>query len=61
MIDKKIYKCKNDHYFQGEKCPLCGERKVKEYEQRPGDCIYCGHLCPDGAYACNSPTPLDEN
>ena len=57
---EKIYKCKNGHYYIGTKCPHCGEEKpVDEYEQRPGDCIACGQLCPDGAYACNTPSPIE--
>lgn len=57
---KKICKCKNGHYYIEKKCPYCGEDKpVELYDRRAGDCIACGQLCPDGAYACNKPSPID--
>ncbi len=60
-MEKKISKCKNGHYYQGDTCPHCGEKvAVEEYEQREGDCIACGQLCPDGAYGCNEPSPIEE-
>ena len=58
MEEKKIFKCKNGHYFQGNICPFCGESKEEEYPEREGDCILCGQLCPDGGYACNTPMPI---
>lgn len=61
MKEKKIYKCSENHYYVREDiCPFCGKSAVEEIEQRPGDCVECGQLCPDGVYACNNPVPLSE-
>ncbi len=60
MEEKKIYVCINKHhYLEGGKCPFCGADYVKVEELRAGDCVKCGQLCPDGAYACNESLPID--
>lgn len=56
----KIFKCSNGHYFKTDVCPYCGGAIEKEYEQREGDCIDCGQLCPAEAYCCNSPVPIND-
>lgn len=53
-----INMCKNGHYFLEGVCPHCGEPVVETLELRKGDCIRCGQLCPDGAYACHEPVPV---
>ena len=56
-----IFACKNDHYFiKTDKCPFCGEKRIKTYDYREGDCIDCGQLCPGYAYGCTEPNPLDK-
>lgn len=59
MKEKIISECENNHYFLGGVCPYCGKPVKKTYEYRPGDCIYCGQLCIEGAYGCNSPVPIE--
>ncbi len=58
MKKEMINKCKNGHFYIGDHCPHCGESKVEELEIRDGDCIFCGQLCPDGAYGCQTPDPI---
>lgn len=59
MVVKNINKCSKGHYFFENVCPFCGENACKKVEVRVGDCIKCGQLCPDGAYACNNPEPMN--
>lgn len=54
----KIYKCKNGHYSIKQLCPICGKNVVECFELRNGDCVACGQLCQDGAYACDKPEPI---
>ncbi len=64
-VYKKIHVCPNNHYFYAlkkeriTKCPFCNEESVKIVEYRVGDCIACGHLCPEYAYGCTDPNPLN--
>jgi len=54
--------CQNNHYFFGDiKCPICGKVSEKSVEYREGDCVFCGKLCPEHAYACTEPSPIDIN
>jgi len=57
--DKMIRKCEEGHYFLEEKCPYCGKEVKECYEERDGDCIACGQLCPDGGYMCSEPYPIN--
>ena len=56
----KIFKCRNGHYFKTNICPYCGGAIEKVFEQKDGDCINCGQLCPEEAYCCNNPVPLND-
>lgn len=58
MGEEKILKCNNAHYFIGEKCPICGEDAIEEFQKNEGDCVACGQLCPEGGYACATPQPI---
>ena len=58
--EKKIYECPNKHFFVSKTCPFCDSKPVKEHEYRPGDCVSCGNLCPENAYGCNEPCPIEE-
>lgn len=57
----KIFFCKNEHYYESfnDKCPWCGKESVGSVEYQEGDCIACGGLCPENAYCCPSPQPLE--
>ena len=54
-----IHRCKNGHhYINKEICPYCDEASQNTFEYRQGDCIHCGQLCPEYAYACNDFKPI---
>ncbi len=60
MDTKKIYVCAEKHHYVTEgRCPFCGKEFVEALELRSGDCVKCGQLCPDGAYACNDSSPIE--
>jgi hypothetical protein len=60
MVIAYIYKCKNGHHFiNDEICPYCNEPFEKKIEYQRGDCIFCGQLCPNYAYGCNHPNPIE--
>lgn len=59
MKVSNINKCANSHYFVEEVCPFCGANATEKLEAREGDCVKCGQLCPDGAYGCNEPEPMN--
>lgn len=55
-----IFGCANGHYFlEIDRCPFCGDQPSRVVEYRSGDCISCGQLCPEFAYGCDHPRPLD--
>lgn len=59
MNDIKIYKCPNNHHWLNSTfCPFCGNEPTKTIKYNPGDCIKCGCLCPEYAYGCNTPEPI---
>jgi ribosomal protein L37AE/L43A len=53
-----INKCEKRHYFLKDVCPFCEKRSIGTRELRKGDCVKCGQLCADGAYACYEPSPI---
>lgn len=56
--ERHINICKNGHYYVlKDYCPLCGETLASVVSYRSGDCIKCGELCPEYAYACKNPDP----
>lgn len=58
---KIIHKCENNHFFiNSDLCPFCTGKIKENIEYMQGDCVYCGQLCSENTYCCNSPRPIDE-
>lgn len=61
MVNKKINKCENGHYFTSTECKFCKGKIVEQIDAQEGDCIICGQLCPEYAYCCSLPKEEKSN